>query len=42
MRKERFFVDIEKILYEKYPEYKEKNYNFVSQGKIVLRFKTIE
>ena len=40
--KKDLFVDIEKILYEKYPEYKEKNYNFVSQGKIVLRFKTIE
>ena len=40
--KKDLFVDIEKKLYEKYPEYKEKNYNFVSQGKIVLRFKTIE
>ena len=40
--KKDLFVDIEKVLYEKYPQYKEKNYNFVSQGKIVLRFKTNE
>ena len=35
------FVDVEKKLYDKYPEYKEKNNNFLSQGKIVLRFKTV-
>ena len=35
------FVDIEKKLYDKFPEYKEKNNNFLSQGKIVLRFKTV-
>ena len=36
------FVDVEKKLYDKYPEYKEKNNNFLSQGKVVLRFKTVE
>ena len=35
------FVDVEKKLYDKYPEYKEKNNNFLSQGKIVLKFKTV-
>ena len=36
------FVDVEKKLYDKYPENKEKNINFLSQGKLVLRFKTVE
>lgn len=36
------FVDIEKKFYEKYPKYKEKNHNFVVQGKTILRFKTIK
>ena len=35
------FVDVEKKLYDKFPEYKEKNNNFLSQGKQVLRFKTV-
>ena len=35
------FVDVEKKLYDKYPEYKEKNNNFLSQGNIVLKFKTV-
>ena len=35
------FVDVEKKLYDKYPQYKERNNNFLSQGKVVLRFKTI-
>ena len=35
------FVDVEKKLYDKYPEYKEKNNNFLSQVKIVLKFKTV-
>lgn len=35
------FVDVEKKLYDKFPEYKEKNNNFLSHGNIVLRFKTV-
>ena len=35
------FVDVEKKLYDKFPEYKERNNNFLSQGKIVLKFKTV-
>ena len=40
--KKDLFVDVEKKLYDKYPQYKEKNNNFLSQGKQILRFKTIE
>ena len=35
------FVDVEKKLYDKFPEYKERNNNFLSQAKIVLKFKTV-
>ena len=35
------FVDVEKKLYDIFPEYKEKNNNFLTQGKVVLRFKTV-
>ena len=35
------FVDVEKKLYDKFPEYKERNNIFLSQGKAVLRFKTV-
>jgi glycosyltransferase involved in cell wall biosynthesis len=35
------FVDVEKKLYDKFPEYKERNNIFLSQGKTVLRFKTV-
>ena len=35
------FVDVEKKLYDKFPKYKERNNNFLSQGKIVLKFKTV-
>ena len=40
--KKDLFVDVEKKLYDKFPEYKETNNNFVVQGKAILRFKTIE
>ena len=36
------FVDVEKKLYDEFPDYKETNNNFIVQGKIILRFKTIE
>ena len=36
------FADIEEKLYQKYPEYRETNNNFIVNGKNVLRFKTIE
>lgn len=35
------FVDVEKKLYDIYPEYKETNNIFLSNGKTILRFKTI-
>ena len=35
------FVEIEKKLYEQFPEYTETNNYFLSQGKQILRFKTI-
>ena len=34
-------INLEDIAYDKYPEYKEKNNNFLSQGNIVLKFKTV-
>ena len=40
--KKDLFVDVEKKLYDKFPQYKEKNYNFLCQGKTILRFKTVE
>ena len=36
------FVDVEKKLYNEYPEYKETNNCFLCEGKTILRFKTIE
>ena len=36
------FVDVEKKLYNKFPEYRETNNYFLSQGKQILRFKTLE
>jgi len=36
------FVDVEKKLYEQFPEYKETNNNFLVNAKMILRFKTIE
>ena len=36
------FVDVEKKIYDKYPEYKEYNNTFLFNGKPILRFKTVE
>ena len=36
------FVDVEKKLYNQFPEYRETNNYFLSQGKQILRFKTLE
>lgn len=35
------FAEIEEKLYKKYPEYRETNNNFIFNGELVLRFKTI-
>ena len=35
------FVEVEKKLYDIFNEHKEKNNNFLTQGKVVLRFKTV-
>ena len=35
------FAEIEEKLYKQFPEYRETNNYFISQGKQVLRFKTI-
>ena len=35
------FAEIEEKLYKQYPQYKETNNNFIANGAIVLRFKTI-
>ena len=35
------FAEVEEKLYKKYEEYRETNNNFVTKGKIVLRFKKI-
>ena len=35
------FAEVEEKLYQKYEEYRETNNNFLSKGKIVLRFKKI-
>lgn len=40
--KKDLFVDIEKKLYDKFPEYKETNNNFLVNARIILRFKTVE
>ena len=36
------FAQIEEKLYKQYPEYRETNNYFIANGKIILRFKTIE
>ena len=36
------FAEIEEQLYQEYPEYRETNNTFLAQGKIILRFKTID
>ena len=35
------FAEVEEKLYQKYEEYRETNNNFITKGKIVLRFKKI-
>ena len=35
------FAEIEEKLYKQYPQYRETNNNFIANGAIVLRFKTI-
>ena len=35
------FAEVEEKLYQKYEEYRETNNNFISKGKLVLRFKKI-
>ena len=35
------FAQVEEKLYQQYPEYREKNNNFLAKGKVVLRFKKI-
>ena len=35
------FAEVEEKLYQKYPEYRETNNNFIFNGKIILRFKTV-
>ena len=40
--KKDLFVDVEKKIYDKYPEYRQTNNNFIVKGKKILKFKTIE
>ena len=35
------FAEVEEKLYKEYPEYRETNNYFISNGKQILRFKTI-
>ena len=35
------FASVEEKLYQKYEEYREKNNNFISKGRLILRFKKI-
>ena len=35
------FAEVEEKLYQKYPEYRETNNNFLSNGTLIKRFKTI-
>jgi len=39
--KQNIFAEVEEKLYQQYPEYRETNNNFIANGKLVLRFKTI-
>ena len=36
------FAEVEEKLYKQYPQYRETNNNFIANGKLVLRFKTID
>lgn len=40
--KSSIFAEVEEKLYKEYPEYRETNNYFLSNGKQILRFKTIE
>ena len=35
------FAEVEEKLYQQYPAYRETNNNFIANGNLVLRFKTI-
>ena len=35
------FAEVEELLYRQYPEYRETNNTFISEGKQILRFKTV-
>ena len=39
--KQNTFAEVEEKLYQQYPAYRETNNNFIANGNIVLRFKTI-
>ena len=39
--KQNIFAEVEEKLYQQYPEYRETNNNFIANGNLVLRFKTI-
>ena len=41
-QKKDIFAEIEEKLYKQYPEYRETNNTFISNGTLVLRFKTID
>ena len=40
-RTNQIFAEIEEKLYKNYPEYRSTNNNFISKGKIILRFQTL-
>ena len=40
--KKNIFAEIEEKLYQQYPEYRDTNNNFLANGSVILRFKTIE
>lgn len=35
------FAEVEEQLYQQYEEFRERNNNFIANGKMILRFKTI-
>ena len=40
--KDETFAEIEERLYKQYPEYRETNNSFITNGKEILRFKTLK
>jgi hypothetical protein len=36
------FAEVEEKLYKQYPQYRETNNNFITNGSTILRFKTID